>query len=52
MTKEEIEARISELEQTYKQTEEKIGQLTGKAQDAAIRYLAGCGNEIARLRAL
>jgi hypothetical protein len=46
-----LEAKIADMEQTYRDTEAKIGTLTGKAQDAAIRYLAGCGTELARLRA-
>jgi hypothetical protein len=50
MSQEEIQERISELEQTYAQTEAKIDQTTGREQDAAIRYLASCGNELDRLR--
>jgi hypothetical protein len=50
MTQEELEQKIAEVEQTYKQTEDKIDQTTGKEQDAAIRYLAGCGTHLANLR--
>jgi hypothetical protein len=50
--KDALDARIAELEQTYAQTENTISTSSDpKRVDAAIRYLAGCGTELARVRA-
>jgi hypothetical protein len=53
MTQEELADRIAEVEQTYRETEAKIDDpyISPARRDAAIRYLAGCGTELARLRA-
>jgi hypothetical protein len=53
MTSEELTARIAEVEQTYRETEEKINDpdTSPAKRDAAIRYLAGCGTYLSGLRA-
>jgi hypothetical protein len=49
LDKEGLRKRIAQVKATYAQTERTIGSTTGARQDAAIRYLADCGNVLEAL---
>jgi hypothetical protein len=50
LDKEGLEARISEVERTYEQTNEQLATATGRKQDVLVERLASCGNYLQELK--